>query len=385
MRKSPIYLDYMATTPIDEHVVKAMLGFMGKEGAYGNPASLHLMGQTAMAAVDKARQQVAAAINAVPDDIVWTSGATEANNLAIKGAAQFYRRKGNHLITLKTEHKAVLDCFGYLERNGFEVTYLASKQDGLIDIDALERAITDSTILISVMHVNNEIGVIQPVAEIAQRLKGRGIIFHVDAAQSIGKVAVDIDALGVDLMSFSAHKVYGPKGIGALYVRSRPRVRLEPQLHGGGHERGLRSGTLATHQIVGMGEAFELAQANLELDRAHYQRLFEKLLHALLPLGGVHLNGSLAHRVYNNLSLSFEGVDGESLVYALSDLCVSTASACVSASIEPSYVLKNLGLADRLAHSTIRLSLGRYTTEEEVDVAIKLITSQVKRLREMFL
>lgn len=385
MRKSPIYLDYMATTPIDEHVVKAMLGFMSKEGAYGNPASLHLMGQTAMAAVDKARQQVAAAINAVPDDIVWTSGATEANNLAIKGAAQFYRRKGNHLITLKTEHKAVLDCFGYLERNGFEVTYLASKQDGLIDIDALERAITDSTILISVMHVNNEIGVIQPVAEIAQRLKGRGIIFHVDAAQSIGKVAVDIDALGVDLMSFSAHKVYGPKGIGALYVRSRPRVRLEPQLHGGGHERGLRSGTLATHQIVGMGEAFELAQANLELDRAHYQRLFEKLLHALLPLGGVHLNGSLAHRVYNNLSLSFEGVDGESLVYALSDLCVSTASACVSASIEPSYVLKNLGLADRLAHSTIRLSLGRYTTEEEVDVAIKLITSQVKRLREMFL
>ncbi len=380
---APLYFDYMATTPMDNRVIEPMVECLGVAGNFANPASQHGLGQRAAKAVDEARVQVANAINASSEEIIWTSGATESDNLAIKGAASFYQRNGKHLITLHTEHKAVLDCFQVLERQGFRVTYLTPKTNGLIDLQQLEEAMCDETILISVMHVNNEIGVIQPIAEIAKVIKNKGIIFHVDAAQSMGKTPVDVKAMGADLVSFSAHKAYGPKGVGALYVRSRPRDRLEAQIHGGGHERGYRSGTLATHQLVGMGKAFELASELQEEESKRIAGFFEMILSKVMTLGGVYLNGCASNRVFNNISLSFEGVDGESLLYALSDLCVSTASACASASIEPSYVIKRLGVSDALAHSTIRLSLGRFTTKNDVDIAIECILTQVKRLRSL--
>ncbi len=379
----PIYLDYMATTPVDPLVIKEMLKYLGNDDVFGNPASTHVAGLKALNAVDIARAQVAKVINAKDDEIVWTSGATESDNLAIKGAASFYKRNGKHLITMQTEHKAVLDCFKFLESDGYRVTYLKPQTNGLINLNELSDAISEDTILVSIMHVNNEIGVIQPIKQISELLKDKGIIFHVDAAQSIGKVKVDVEDLGVDLMSFSAHKAYGPKGMGALYVRSKPRVRLEAQIHGGGHERGYRSGTLATHQIAGMGKAFELAEQMLESEHERLSILYNMILDKLLPIGGVHLNGCRETRIVNNLSLSFEGIDGESLLYALSELCLSTTSACSSASIEPSYVIKSLGVSDQLAHSTIRLSLGRFTTLENVNNAIELIINQVARLRDM--
>ena len=379
-----VYFDYMATTPVDPLVISAMQTCLGQEGNFANPASQHFLGQEALKLVEVAREKVAKAINANAEEIIWTSGATESDNLAIKGAASFYKRNGQHLITMQSEHKAVLDCFKVLERQGFRVTYLKPLSNGLIDLSALSEALSDETILVSIMQVNNEIGVIQPIADIAALLQGKGIIFHVDAAQSMGKTFVDVKSMNADLVSFSAHKAYGPKGIGALYVRSKPRVRLEAQIHGGGHERGYRSGTLATHQIVGMGEAFERAAALQKNESERIKKYYNKLLLGLKKLEGVHLNGCEKQRVFNNISLSFEGVDGESLLYALSDLCLSTASACASASIEPSYVIKSLGVSDHLAHSTIRLSLGRFTTEEDVDNAINLIVTQVTRLREMF-
>ena len=371
----------MATTPMDPLVKAAVIECLGVEGNFANPASQHKLGQQAARAVEKARCQVANAINATAEEIIWTSGATESDNLAIKGAALFYQRKGKHLITMHTEHKAVLDCFKNLESQGFEVSFLSPKPNGLIDLDELTNAIREDTILVSVMHVNNEIGVIQPLSDISAVLKDKGIIFHVDAAQSIGKTTVDVQVMGADLVSFSAHKAYGPKGIGALYVRSRPRVRLQAQIHGGGHEKGYRSGTLATHQIVGMGLAFELASQKQAQESERLKQYFDKILHEMNKLGGVHLNGCATSRVMNNMSLSFEGVDGESLLYALSDLCVSTTSACSSASIEPSYVITRLGVNAALAHSTIRLSMGRFTTDEDVVAAIETITTQVKRLR----
>ena len=379
-----IYLDYMATTPVDSRVIAEMVSCMGIDGVFANPASQHYLGQQANILVENARRQVAVSINAKPEEIIWTSGATESDNLAIKGAAQFYKRNGSHIITMSTEHKAVLDSCNALERQGFRVSYLKPLSSGLIDFDQLKQAICDETILVSIMHVNNEIGVIQPIQEIASFLKDKGIIFHVDAAQSIGKVDVDVDNLNVDLLSFSAHKCYGPKGIGALYVRTKPRIRLLAQIDGGGHERGFRSGTLATHQIVGMGKAFELANQLLASEQALYTKYYDKLLSDLMKIGGVHLNGDAEHRVKNNLSLSFEGVDGESLLYALHQISVSSTSACASASIEPSYVIKALGVDDLLAHSTIRLSMGRYTTEKDIDSAIKVISTQVKRLRKLY-
>lgn len=382
--EKPIYLDYMATTPADPLVIEQMLKYLGNDGVFANPASKHVAGVEALNAVDVARQQVAKVINAKSEEIIWTSGATESDNLAIKGAASFYQRNGKHLITMQSEHKAVLDCFQLLERQGYKVTYLKPQANGLINLSELANAFSEDTILVSIMQVNNEIGVIQPIKQISKLLEGKGIIFHVDAAQSIGKIKVDVEDLGVDLMSFSAHKAYGPKGIGALYVRSKPRVRLEAQMHGGGHERGYRSGTLATHQIVGMGKAFELADQLLESEHERLSELYNKILDNLLPIGGVHLNGCPDQRIVNNLSLSFEGIDGESLLYALSDLCLSTTSACSSASIEPSYVLKSLGISDQLAHSTIRLSLGRFTTLDEVEQAIDLIITHVYRLRDMY-
>lgn len=378
------YFDYMATTPVDPKVIEVMVSCLGIDSNFANPASQHLLGQNALNAVDMAREQVATAINAQAQEVIWTSGATESDNLAIKGAAFFYKRNGNHLITLQSEHKAVLDCFSVLERQGYRVTYLKPLANGLIDMDALKEALCDETILVSVMHVNNEIGVIQPISEIANLLKDKGIIFHVDAAQSMGKIVVDVKQMGADLISFSAHKVYGPKGVGALYIRSKPRVRLEAQIHGGGHERGYRSGTLATHQLVGMGMAFELAAKQVSKESKRIRGFFDKILAGIECLGGVHVNGCQSQRAFNNLSLSFEGVDGEALLYALSDICVSSTSACASASIEPSYVIKSLGVSDALAHSTIRLSLGRFTTEADVDKAIKLIIDQVTRLRALY-
>jgi cysteine desulfurase len=380
-----VYFDYMATTPVDPIVVEKMCEYLGPSSHYGNPASTHYFGQVAKSAVEKAREQVANAINATVDEIVWTSGATESDNLAIKGAARFYSRKGKHLITLKTEHKAVLDSFKALEGEGFEVSYLDVESNGLVSMSVLEEAIRPETILVSIMHVNNEIGVIQPIQAIGAMLRDKGILFHVDAAQSTGKLPIDVNALGVDLMSFSGHKVYGPKGIGVLYVRHRPRVRLKALIHGGGHEGGLRSGTLPTHQCVGMGAAFELADTILETETKHLLFLNKRLLKGLNKLKGIKLNGSEAERVPHNLSISFERVDGEALLYALNELCVSTSSACSSASIEPSYVLKAIGLSDRLAHSTIRFSLGRFTTEEEIDFAIKTIVYHVNRLRALAL
>jgi cysteine desulfurase len=382
--KLPIYLDYSATTPIDKRVADKMAHFLTIEDDFGNPASRsHEFGWTAEKAVDEARQHVADLINADPREIVWTSGATESDNLAIKGAAHFYRKKGNHIITLKTEHKAVLDTCRQLEREGFEVTYMDPEENGLLDLDKLKAAITDQTILISVMHVNNEIGVIQDIEAIGEIARENKIIFHVDAAQSTGKVEIDLQKLKVDLMSFCAHKTYGPKGIGALYVRRKPRVRIEAQMHGGGHERGMRSGTLATHQIVGMGEAFRIAKQEMATENERIRMLRDRLYDGLKDMEEVYVNGDLEHRIAGNLNISFNFVEGESLIMALRDLAVSSGSACTSASLEPSYVLRALGRNDELAHSSIRFTIGRFTTLEEIDYTIELVRAAVEKLREL--
>ena len=382
--KLPIYFDYSATTPVDKRVAEKMMQYMTTDGFYGNPASRsHKFGWQAEEAVDIARNQVADLINADPREIVITSGATESNNLAIKGAANFYSKKGKHIITCKTEHKAVLDTCRELERQGFEVTYLDPETNGLIDLNKLNDAIREDTVLVSIMHVNNEIGVIQDIAEIGEMCRARKIIFHVDAAQSAGKINIDLQHLKVDLMSFSAHKIYGPKGIGALYVRRKPRIRLEAQMHGGGHERGMRSGTLATHQIVGMGEAFRIAKEELAQDEAHVTKMRDRLWAGLNDMEQVFINGDADKRYPGNLNVSFNFVEGESLIMALKDLAVSSGSACTSASLEPSYVLRALGLNDEMAHSSIRFSFGRFTTEQEIDFAIDLIKKSIGHLRDM--
>ncbi len=380
--KTPVYLDYAATTPVDKRVAEKMIPYLTE--TFGNPASnSHAFGWTAEEAVEKARADIAALINADPKEIVFTSGATESDNLAIKGAANFYKTKGKHLITVKTEHKAVLDTMRELERQGFEVTYLGVQENGLIDLEELKAAIRDDTILISVMWVNNEIGVVQDIPAIGEICRERKIIFHVDAAQACGKVPVDVEAAKVDLLSMSGHKVYGPKGIGALYVRRKPRVRLEAQMHGGGHERGFRSGTLPTHQIVGMGEAFRIAKEELEQDMAHYTKLRDIFLKGIEGIEEVYINGDLEHRAPNNLNVSFNFVEGESLIMAVKELAVSSGSACTSASLEPSYVLRALGRNDELAHSSLRITFGRMTTEEEVQFAAELIKSKIGKLREL--
>ncbi len=382
--KLPIYLDYSATTPVDERVVGKMTEFMTVAGAFGNPASRsHAFGWTAEEAVEEARGHVAALINADPKEIVWTSGATESDNLAIKGAAHFYSKKGKHLVTLKTEHKAVLDTCRQLEREGFEVTYLKPKPDGLLDLDEFTAALRDDTVLVSVMHVNNEVGVIQDLEAIGRITRARGIIFHVDAAQSAGKVPLDLKRLEVDLMSLTAHKVYGPKGIGALYIRRKPRVRIEAQMHGGGHERGMRSGTLATHQIVGMGEAFRIAGEVMPTEIERIRGLRDRLWENLKDIEEVYINGTFERRVAGNLNVSFNFVEGESLIMALKDIAVSSGSACTSASLEPSYVLRALGRNDELAHSSIRFSIGRYTTIEDVEYTADLIKKAVEKLRDL--
>ncbi len=382
--KTPIYLDYSATTPVDKRVADKMMEYMTNEGHFGNPASRsHSFGWDAEAAVDEARKNVADLINADPREIVWTSGATESNNLAIKGAAHFYKKKGNHIITLKTEHKAVLDTCRQLEREGFEVTYLDPETNGLVDMEKLKAAITDHTTVVSIMHVNNEIGVIQDIEAIGELCRENKIIFHVDAAQSAGKVTIDMEKMKVDLMSFSAHKIYGPKGIGALFVRRKPRVRLEAQMHGGGHERGLRSGTLPTHQIVGMGEAFRIAKEEMASDNERIRMLHQRMLDGLKDMEEVYINGDLEHRHPGNLNISFNYVEGESLIMALRDLAVSSGSACTSASLEPSYVLRALGRNDELAHSSIRFSIGRFTTVEDIDYTVKLVREAVGKLREL--
>ncbi len=378
----PIYLDYAATTPVDPRVVQAMVPYLYEN--FGNPASRsHAFGWAAEEAVEIARENVAALIGADPREIAWTSGATESINLAIKGAAQFHQGKGRHLITVKTEHKATLDTMRELERQGFEVTYLDVKADGLIDLAALEAALRPDTILVSVMYVNNEIGVIQDIPAIGALLRARGILFHVDAAQATGKVAIDLDTLPIDLMSMSAHKTYGPKGVGALYVRRKPRVRIEAQMHGGGHERGLRSGTLPTHQIVGMGEAYRIARAEMAQDLAKARALQKRLLDGLLQIEQAFVNGDLQQRVPHNLNISFNFVEGESLIMGIKNLAVSSGSACTSASLEPSYVLRALGRSDELAHSSLRISIGRFTTEAEIDTAVQAIRDNVARLREL--
>ena len=380
--KTPIYLDYAATTPVDKRVAEKMIPYLTE--TFGNPASSsHAFGWAAEEAVEKARADIAALINADAKEIVFTSGATESDNLAIKGAANFYKTKGKHLITVKTEHKAVLDTMRELERQGFEVTYLGVKENGLIDLEELKAAIRDDTILISVMWVNNEIGVVQDIPAIGEICRERKIIFHVDAAQACGKVPVDVEAAKIDLLSMSGHKVYGPKGIGALYVRRKPRVRLEAQMHGGGHERGFRSGTLPTHQIVGMGEAFRIAKEELEQDMAHYTKLRDIFLKGIEGIEEVYINGDLEHRAPNNLNVSFNFVEGESLIMAVKELAVSSGSACTSASLEPSYVLRALGRNDELAHSSLRITFGRMTTEEEVQFAAELIKSKIGKLREL--
>ncbi|MEY3221042.1 MAG: hypothetical protein RIT27_2399 [Pseudomonadota bacterium] len=380
----PIYLDYAATTPVDPRVADKMMEYLTPTGKFGNPASRsHSFGWEAEAAVEDAREQVATLINADPKDIVWTSGATEADNLAIKGAAHFYQKKGKHLITSKTEHKAVLDTCRQLEREGFEVTYLDPEPNGLIDLNKLSDAIRKDTILVSLMHVNNEIGVIADIAAIGELTRSKGVIFHVDAAQSTGKVAIDVENMQVDLISMSAHKTYGPKGIGALYVRRKPRVRIEAQLHGGGHERGMRSGTLATHQIVGMGEAFRLAKLEMVEENARLLKLRNQFWNGLKDLEEIYLNGDEEHRVSGNLNVSFAFVEGESLIMALKELAVSSGSACTSASLEPSYVLRAIGRPDELAHSSIRFSFGRFTTEEEIAYAIPLIRDKIAKLRAL--
>jgi len=378
----PIYLDYGATTPVDPRVVDAMIPWLREH--FGNPASRsHAWGWEAEEAVEKARGFVADLINADPREIVWTSGATESNNLAIKGAAQFYKGKGKHLITVKTEHKAVLDTMRELERQGFEVTYLDVQEDGLLDLDVFKAAIRPDTILASVMFVNNEIGVVQDVVALGNACREKGVIFHVDAAQATGKLAIDITQLPIDLMSLASHKTYGPKGIGALYVRRKPRVRLEAQMHGGGHERGMRSGTLPTHQIVGMGEAFRLAKLEMADDIAKASALQKRLLDGLKDVEQVFINGDLERRVPHNLNMSFNYVEGESLIMGIKGLAVSSGSACTSASLEPSYVLRALGRSDELAHSSLRMTIGRFTTEEEIDYAISTIKHNVAKLREL--
>ena len=380
--KTPIYLDYSATTPVDARVAQAMIPYLTEK--FGNPASRsHAFGWEADDAVENARAQVAALVNCDSKEIVWTSGATESDNLAIKGAAHFYSGKGKHIITVQTEHKAVLDPFRELERQGFEATYLVPEPNGLVDIEKFKAAIRPDTIFASVMHVNNEIGVIQDIEAIGNICREKGIIFHVDAAQATGKVEIDLSRLPVDLMSFSAHKTYGPKGIGALYVRRKPRVRLEAQMHGGGHERGFRSGTLPTHQIVGMGEAFRIAKEEMALENARIRRLRDKLWAGLSEIEEVHLNGDLKQRVPHNLNVSFNYVEGESLIMAVKDIAVSSGSACTSASLEPSYVLRALGRSDELAHSSIRFSIGRTSTEEEIDYTIALLKNKIGKLREL--
>lgn len=378
----PIYMDYSATTPVDPRVVDKMIPYLREQ--FGNPASRsHAYGWAAEHAVEEAREQVAALVNADPREIVWTSGATESNNLALKGAAQFYKSKGKHIITVKTEHKAVLDTVRELERQGFEATYLQPQDNGLITLEQLEEAIRPDTILVSVMLVNNEIGVIQDIPAIGALCRSKGIIFHTDAAQATGKMDIDLEKWQVDLMTFTAHKTYGPKGIGALYVRRKPRVRIEAQMHGGGHERGMRSGTLATHQIVGMGEAFRIAREEMATEMVRVKALRDRLVAGLTKIEEVYVNGDLAHRVPHNLNVSFNYVEGESLIMAIKDIAVSSGSACTSASLEPSYVLRALGRSDELAHSSIRFTIGRFSTEADIDFAIDLLTTKVAKLREL--
>ncbi|ATM88876.1 IscS subfamily cysteine desulfurase [Yersinia massiliensis] len=382
--KTPIYLDYAATTPVDPRVAEKMMQYLTLDGIFGNPASRsHKFGWQAEEAVDIARNDIAALVGADPREIVFTSGATESDNLAIKGAANFYQKKGKHIITCKTEHKAVLDTCRQLEREGFEVTYLAPQPNGIIDLKQLEAAMREDTILVSIMHVNNEIGVVQDIAEIGEMCRSRGIIFHVDATQSVGKLPIDLSKLKVDLMSFSAHKVYGPMGIGALFVRRKPRIRIEAQQHGGGHERGMRSGTLPVHQIAGMGEAYRIAKEEMESEAARLRSLRLRLWNGLKDIEEVYLNGDLENGAPGILNVSFNYVEGESLIMALKDLAVSSGSACTSASLEPSYVLRALGMNDELAHSSIRFSLGRFTTEEEIDYAIALVRKSIGRLRDL--
>jgi cysteine desulfurase len=378
----PIYMDYSATTPVDPRVADKMIPYLREQ--FGNPASRsHAYGWSAEAAVEEARGHVAALVGADPREIIWTSGATESNNLALKGAANFYKTKGKHIITVKTEHKSVLDTVRELERQGFEATYLEPQDNGLITIEQLEAAIRPDTILVSVMLVNNEIGVVQPIAEIGELCRKKGVIFHCDAAQATGKVAINLENLKVDLMTFTAHKTYGPKGVGALYVRRKPRVRLEAQMHGGGHERGLRSGTLPTHQIAGMGEAFRLAKEEMDSELGRIKALRDRLAAGLMEIEEVYVNGDMEHRVPHNLNVSFNFVEGESLIMAVKDIAVSSGSACTSASLEPSYVLRALGRSDELAHSSIRFTIGRFTTEEDIDFAVNLLKSKVGKLREL--
>ncbi|AJJ18734.1 cysteine desulfurase [Yersinia intermedia] len=382
--KTPIYLDYAATTPVDPRVAEKMMQYLTLDGIFGNPASRsHKFGWQAEEAVDIARNDIAALVGADPREIVFTSGATESDNLAIKGAANFYQKKGKHIITCKTEHKAVLDTCRQLEREGFDVTYLAPQSNGIIDLKQLEAAMREDTILVSIMHVNNEIGVVQDIAEIGEMCRSRGIIFHVDATQSVGKLPIDLSKLKVDLMSFSAHKVYGPMGIGALFVRRKPRIRIEAQQHGGGHERGMRSGTLPVHQIAGMGEAYRIAKEEMESEAARLRALRLRLWNGLKDIEEVYLNGDLENGAPGILNISFNYVEGESLIMALKDLAVSSGSACTSASLEPSYVLRALGMNDELAHSSIRFSLGRFTTQEEIDYAIALVRKSIGRLRDL--
>ena len=378
----PIYMDYGATTPVDPRVVDAMIPWLREH--FGNPASrTHAYGWEAEEAVEKARVQVADLIGADPREIVWTSGATESNNLAIKGAAHFYKTRGKHIITVKTEHKAVLDTVRELERQGFEATYLDVKEDGLLDFDVLKAAIRPDTILISVMMVNNEIGVIQDIPAIGALCREKGIVFHVDAAQATGKVEIDLKTLPVDLMSLASHKTYGPKGIGALYVRRKPRIRIEAQMHGGGHERGMRSGTLPTHQIVGMGEAFRIAKEEMQAENARVLALRQRLWNGLQDIEQIFLNGDLERRVPHNLNVSFNFVEGESLIMGIKGIAVSSGSACTSASLEPSYVLRALGRSDELAHSSLRMTIGRFTTEEEIDFVVSTLKERVAKLREL--
>ncbi|MET3105733.1 cysteine desulfurase [Oxalobacteraceae bacterium GrIS 1.18] len=378
----PIYMDYSATTPIDPRVADKMIPYLREQ--FGNPASRsHAYGWSAEHAVEEARGHVAALIGADPREIVWTSGTTESNNLALKGAAHFYKTRGKHIITVKTEHKAVLDTVRELERQGFEATYLEPQDNGLITVEQLAAAVRPDTILVSVMWVNNEIGVIQPIAEIGEFCRSKNIVFHCDAAQATGRIEIDMEKIKVDLLSLTAHKTYGPKGIGALYVRRKPRIRIEAQMHGGGHERGMRSGTLATHQIVGMGEAFRIAKLEMHDENQRIQKLRDRLANGLQEIEEVYINGDMAHRVPHNLNVSFNYVEGESLIMAIKDIAVSSGSACTSASLEPSYVLRALGRSDELAHSSIRFTIGRFTTEEEIDYAIKLMKDKVAKLREL--
>ena len=378
----PIYMDYGATTPVDQRVVDAMIPWLREH--FGNPASRsHAWGWEAEAAVEKARVQVAALVGADPREIIWTSGATESDNLALKGAAQFYKARGKHLVTVKTEHKAVLDTMRELERQGFEVTYLDVEEDGLLDFDKLKAALRPDTILVSVMYVNNEIGVIQDIPAIGKLCREKGIIFHVDAAQATGKVQIDLATLPVDLMSLASHKTYGPKGIGALYVRRKPRVRIEAQMHGGGHERGMRSGTLPTHQIVGMGEAFRIAQQEMGTESERIRMLHRKLVDGLSGIEQTFLNGDPDQRVPHNVNMSFNFVEGESLIMGVKGIAVSSGSACTSASLEPSYVLRAIGRSDELAHSSLRMTIGRFTTEEEIDYVVSTLKDRVARLREL--